>query len=126
MTGHGMGGWRGDEWDGTDFNGKSAVQGFSFWSHQPLLISSSVFCHVVLLVGRALSWTCMWTWKHVNKMDIKTVTKECHSVKADVHNLCTINRFQGDNDPDILCKIMGTYLHMHSSIKIVYSTYVAV
>ena len=43
----------------------------------------------------------MWTWRHVNKMGIKTVTEECHSLKADVHNLGSINRLQGDNDPEI-------------------------
>ena len=34
-------------------------------------------------------------------MGIKTVTEECHSLKADVHNLGSINRLQGDNDPEI-------------------------
>lgn len=57
-------------------------------------------------------------------MGIKTVTKECHSLKADVYNLGFINRFQGDKDPAILCKVIGTYLHMHFSVKMVCSFYV--
>lgn len=34
-------------------------------------------------------------------MGIKTVVKECHSLKADVYNLGFINRLQGDNDSEI-------------------------
>lgn len=51
-TGHGMGGRRGGRQDGTRFNGKSAVQGFSFWSRQPLLTSSfSVSAMWLCLLG---------------------------------------------------------------------------
>lgn len=42
----------------------------------------------------------MWTWRHVNKMGIKTVAKECYSLQADVYNLGFISRLQGDNDPE--------------------------
>lgn len=34
-------------------------------------------------------------------MGIKTVAKECHSLKADAYNLGFVNRMQGDNDPEI-------------------------
>ena len=34
-------------------------------------------------------------------MGIKTVAKECFSLKADVYNLGYVNRLQGDNDPEI-------------------------
>lgn len=83
----------------------------SGWEPPATLIPFSV-CHAVLLAGCALSSevTCTWTWKHVNRMGVKTATKERHSLKAD---LSTVNRFQRDNDPDILCKIMGNYLHTH-------------
>ena len=33
-------------------------------------------------------------------MGIKTVDKECYSLKADVYNLGFISRLQGDNDPE--------------------------
>ena len=49
--GEGMGGWRGDRQDGARFNGKSAIQGFSFWSQQPLLTSSSLV---------SAMWFCSW------------------------------------------------------------------
>lgn len=53
-------GWEGGEETGKMarfLNRKSAVQGVSFQSHQPLLISfSSVSCHVVLLAELALSY----------------------------------------------------------------------
>lgn len=48
-------GWEeggGGRQDGTRFNGKSAVQGFSFWSRQPLLTSSfSVSAMWLCLLG---------------------------------------------------------------------------
>lgn len=65
----------------------------------------------------------MWTWKHVNKMGVKTVANTCHSLEADVYNLGFINRLQGDNDPDILCRVTGTCLQMHFSAMMVYSMY---
>lgn len=124
-TGHGVTGRRGDRmaliFMGNQLSRSSASR---TTSHGSFLLFS--LCHVVLLAGRALSYqvTCMWTWKHVNKMGIKTVTKECHSLKAGVYNLGFINRCQGDEDPLILCKVIGTSLHMHFSVKMVYSFYV--
>lgn len=105
-----MGGWRGDKQDGTWFMGNQLSRA-SAWEPPATLIPSSV-CRVVLLAGCALSSevTCMWTWEHVNRTGVKTATKERHSLKAD---LSTVNRFQGDNDPEILCKIMGNYSHTH-------------
>lgn len=92
--------------------GKPAVHGFS--------LGATSHAHSLLGLPRgSAGWvcrasssevTCVWTGKHVSRTGIKTAAKERHSLEAD---LSTMNRYQEDNDPEVLCKTTGNYSHTH-------------